>query len=83
MKRPCNGDDAPLKSVHIGMGETWNYEFTVGLDGVTAIEWGSMNGHMAPLPTVRVFKNGQLHSEHPFCNCIGVEFAPQKDQPHD
>lgn len=75
-KRPCNGDDRPLQSVHIAMGDTFNYEIVVGQGGVTAIKWGSMNGHMAPMPTVEVWTGDTLQSEHPFHNCLGVVYMP-------
>ncbi|NIA72455.1 hypothetical protein HBA54_28100 [Pelagibius litoralis] len=53
----------------------WGGVTSIEWGGVTSIEWGGISGHMAELDTVRVFVNGQLSSEHPFCNCLGVFFA--------
>ncbi|NIA70734.1 hypothetical protein HBA54_19220 [Pelagibius litoralis] len=69
-----------LRAVTVSMGETYNEHFEVGLGDVTSIEWGTINGHMAHLDTVRVFVNGKLSSEHPFCNCLSVFFVPQEGE---
>lgn len=49
--------------------------YRVGDNQVTEIKWSTVNGHMAPLDTVQVYRNGVLHSEHMFANCSGVYFA--------
>lgn len=64
-----------LRAVCVVSLEQEQEYYEVGKFGVTAIEWGEISGHMAPLDTVRVFKGGKLHSEHPFSNCEGVYFA--------
>lgn len=48
--------------------------YEVGKNNVSSIEWGSTDGHMAALATVRVFKDGALSSEHPFSNVLGVYY---------
>lgn len=63
----------PLKAVHVACNNDGDEFYQIGTD-VTSIEWGETNGHMAPLATIRVFKGGQLHSEHPFCNVLGVYY---------
>ena len=47
---------------------------------VTAIEWSAQNGHMAEIPTIQVFINGALHSEHPFHNVQGVYYAASEKE---
>ncbi len=51
--------------------------FAVGFDDVTAITFGSTNGHMAPLQTVKVWKDEHLHGEFIFANCKGVTYRAQ------
>lgn len=65
----------PLRSVTVSEFEGGGETYTVGYGGVTAIDWGSTSGHMAELKTVLVYKNGALHSEHPFANVLGVYYA--------
>lgn len=48
--------------------------YHVGDDNVTSIEWHSQPGHMTAIPTIRVFRHGVPHSEHPFHNVLGVYF---------
>ncbi len=43
---------------------------------VTAVEWGYRDGHL----TIKVFKNDQLHSEHPFAQVKGVYYKPNTQQ---
>jgi hypothetical protein len=61
------------KLIGVHVSPTSNY--LVGFADVTAVEWGEAPGHMAMLDTVRVFVNGQLHSEHTFTQVLGVYFA--------
>ena len=68
----------PLRMVNVVDREGCEEFYSVGKDNVTAIEWGTQNGHMAAIPTVRVFKDGKLLSEHPFHNVLGVYFAEGK-----
>lgn len=64
-----------LRAVSVVTIEAGQEYYEIGKLDVTAIEWGEIYGHMALLDTVRVFKGGKLHSEHPFANCEGVYFA--------
>lgn len=64
----------PLKAVSVCATNDGDEFYEVGKNGVTAVEWGSSNGHMASLATVRVFKDGRPHSEHPFSSVLGVYF---------
>lgn len=72
-----------LRAVCVKTTEEAQEYYEVGLRDTTAIEWGMVSGHMAGLDTVRVFVNGQLHSEHPFSNVEGVYFAPTQEQTND
>lgn len=65
----------PLKSVYVCEDVDGIEHYEVGKNDVTAVEWHSQNGHMAAIPTIRVFVGGKLHSEHPFHNLIGVYYA--------
>lgn len=49
--------------------------YEVGKNEVTEIKWSGTNGHMAPLDTVQVYKNGRLYSEHVFTQVLGVYFG--------
>lgn len=64
-----------LRALNVSETDNGSEFYEVGRGGVTAIEWGEVCGHMAPLDTVRVFRDGKLHSEHAFSNCLGVYFA--------
>ena len=64
-----------LRAVSVASTDNGDEFYVVGVGGVTAIEWGEVSGNMAFLDTIRVFKDGKLHSEHPFSNCEGVYFA--------
>lgn len=66
----------PINAVHVCATDYVNESHKVGDDDVTAIEWGVTNGSMAEIQTVRVFKNGHLHSEHPFPNVLSVYYDP-------
>ena len=70
-----------LKAVHVSFYQDHDEYYEIGRNGVTSIEWGSINdGHMASLDTVRVFLNGHLHSEHVFSNVLGVYYlTPKQD----
>lgn len=63
-----------LKAVCVFDTETEREYYEEGKRDVTSVEWGMVSGHMAGIDTVRVFKNGKLHSEHVFTNCLGVYF---------
>jgi hypothetical protein len=67
----------PIKAVHVSSNNDGDEYYEVGRNDVTVIEWDGMNGHMATLDTIKVFNSGQLHSEHPFCNVLGVYYATQ------
>lgn len=68
-------NDEKLRAVTVSEWADGGEHYSVGKNGVTAIEWGWSNGHMAALPTVKVFKNGIIHSEHPFSSVLGVYYA--------
>ena len=68
--------EMPLKAVHVSANNDGDEYYGVGYGDVTAIEWGVTNGSLAKIQTIRVFKNGHLHSEHPFPNVLGVFFDP-------
>lgn len=71
-------DALDLKAVHVSSTNDGDEYYEVGRFGVSAIRWGANMGHRPPLTTVRVFKDGALHSEHPFANVLGVYyFAPE------
>jgi hypothetical protein len=69
-----------LDAVCVKTTETSQEYYRVGFMDVTAVEWGRVLGHMDWLDTVRVFKNGELHSEHLFANVEGVYFAAGEGQ---
>lgn len=54
-------------------GEGQEY-FEVGKYNVTAIGWGTTSGPYCDLKTVRVFIDGNLSSEFPFANTVGVYY---------
>ena len=68
-----------LRALNVSVSDNGDEFYEVGRGDITAIEWGEVCGHMALLDTVRVFKDGKLHSEHVFSNCLGVYFADQED----
>lgn len=68
-----------LRAVFVNATNDGSEYYEVGRDAVSAVEWGQINGHMARLDTVRVFKAGKLHSEHPFSNCLSVYFADEPE----
>lgn len=76
-------NEQPLVALNVSSDNNGEEYYVIGRNGVTAIEWGSTNGHMAALATVRVFKGGVLSSEHPFCNVFGVYYAAPKETRHD
>ena len=64
----------PLKAVHVCTTNNGDEYHEVGQYNVTDVRWSWTNGHMARLLTVQVFKDGRLHSEHPFSNFLGVYY---------
>ena len=66
--------DKKLRAVSVSCTNDGDEYWTVGRDDVTAIEWSSMPGQYIDLPTISVFRNGQLASEHPFANILGVYY---------
>ena len=66
----------PINAVHVTATDNGDEYYKVGFGDVTAIEWGVTNGSLAEIQTVRVFKNGHLHSEHPFPNVLSVYYDP-------
>lgn len=77
--RDANEMNQSLRAIQVFACEGADEYYEVGRNNVTAIEWGSTNGHMAPLATVKVYRDGNLHSEHPFCNVLGVYYAEATD----
>lgn len=75
MSHHDNGTNLPLKGVSVFEIEGNSEFYFVGIDGITAVEWHEQPGHMAMLPTIRVYRDGKLHSEHPFHNVLGVYYA--------
>lgn len=70
----------PLKAVSVAVfGENDEY-YRVGFADVTAVEWHEQAGHMSMIPTIRVFINDKLHSEHPFHNILGVYYDEGQKQ---
>jgi hypothetical protein len=65
----------PLKAVHVACNNDGDEYYGIGQGDVTAIEWGELPGLHCMLDTVKVYRSGALHSEHPFHNCLGVYFA--------
>lgn len=63
-----------LKAVTVTDYQGGSEYYNAGAFGITSIEWGEVSGHMSMIDTVRVFKDGKLHSEHPFTSCVGVYF---------
>ena len=68
-------NDLKLRAVLVCAFNEGSEFHEVGFNKVTKIEWGSFNGHMAALPSVRVYKGEALYSEHPFSNVLGVYYA--------
>ena len=66
--------EKPLLAVHVCSSDLGDEYHKVGSSDVTAIGWGWTSGSMAALLMVQVFKNGQLHSEHPFINVQSVYY---------
>lgn len=66
----------PINAVHVFETNEVSEYYKVGFADVTGIEWGRTNGSMAAIQTVQVFKNGHLHSEHPFPNVLSVYYDP-------
>ncbi len=65
-----------LKAVHVSANNDGDEYYAVGFADVTAIKWDWANGSGAAIQTVQVFKNGHLHSEHPFPNVLSVYYDP-------
>ncbi len=63
-------------AVHVTATDNGDEYYKVGFGDVTGIEWGWTSGSMAAIQTIRVFKNGHLHSEHPFPNVLSVYYDP-------
>ncbi len=66
----------PINAVSVAETDNGGEYYKVGYADVTAIEWSVTNGSLAEIQTIRVFKNGHLHSEHPFTNVLGVFYDP-------
>lgn len=64
-----------LKAVHVACNQDGDEYYSVGYAGVTDIKWSRTEGHMGWLRTVCVYINGELSSEHPFTNCLGVHYV--------
>ena len=80
-------DDRPkicgvwVYSSQIGDGDTYH---RVGTRGVTKIEFGKGCGLTGYFDTVMVYRNDKLMSEHPFHNCLGIDYfvgQPDPDEP--
>ena len=68
----------PLYAVSVAETNNGSEYHHVGRNDVTAVLWGEQAGHMAMLPTIQVFKNDKLFSEHPFTSVPGVYFEEPK-----
>lgn len=66
----------PINAVQVFATDESDEYYKVGFSDVTAIEWNVTNGSLAEIQTIRVFKNGHLHSEHPFPNVLSVYYDP-------
>lgn len=64
----------PLVAVTVSSREDEQEHYAIGAAGVTAVVWHEQSGHMAMIPTVRVYVQGALYSEHPFHNIVGVYY---------
>jgi hypothetical protein len=64
-----------IRAVHVACNQDGDESYQVGRGGVTSIEWGNTDGHMAHLLTIAVYRNDELHSEHIFSNVLSVIYA--------
>ena len=70
----------PINAVSVTETETSDEYYKVGHNDVTAIEWGTTNGSLAEIKTIRVFKKGVPFSEHPFPNVLSVYYFPDSQE---
>jgi len=75
----------PIGAVHVGGSYTnGDLEFySIAEKGITDIQWTETEGPHCMLRTIRIYKKGQLHSEHLFHNCIGVYYLMKKTEDED
>lgn len=64
----------PLKAVFVSHTPDGEEYYEEGRNDVSSVEWHEQPGHMAAIPTIRVFKDGKLHSEHSFHVVQGVYY---------
>lgn len=65
-------------AVSVASTEAGEEFYLVGRDGVTAMRWGEINGSMAPIATIQVFKGDKLFAEAPFINCESVRYFDER-----
>lgn len=65
----------PLRAVSVAETNNGGEYHEVGHNRVTAITWSERPGEMAMVPTIVVWRDGKMFSEHPFSSVLGVYFA--------
>lgn len=70
----------PLKGVFVAATYSGSEAHHIGLQDVTDVQWHEECGQMGMVPTIRVYKDDELFSEHPFSNVLGVYYLQDSDE---
>ena len=67
----------PIKAVSVCETNNGSTYFAIGYDGIDRIEWNMREGDYSYAPSIVVFKNGKLHSEHFMSQVLGVYYSDE------